>query len=242
MEQISISTIIAQKEVINDSALSPINVTDVSCSSQSTPIKDEASYNNEPIQFKSTPIPLMVKREPRVNFHSIADLIGSPSVRDNKIEVSIGSSGYSSNNDSGIVGTPKQDKFSDKENDKKLRTTFTDYQKQQLEIYFEQNPYPDPRETEDMSQRLGLGEAVIKVWFQNKRSRDKSRKFSHKNRAAMRALENSSKGNLQSATSLYSSPIYKNLQVLSSRINSYQNYMSAIQYQSAFIKNNGSFY
>ena len=40
-----------------------------------------------------------------------------------------------------------------------------------LEQYFRRNPYPDPRETEDLSKQLNLPENVIKVWFQNKRSR-----------------------------------------------------------------------
>lgn len=239
MEPITISTITGHDAVHNDSALSPINVTDVSCNSQSTPIKNDASYTETPIQFKSTPIPLIVK--PKVNFHSIADLIGSPSVRTAKAQDSMGSSGYASNNDSGIASHSGTPKGVDKENDKKLRTTFTDYQKQQLDIYFQHNPYPDPRETEELSQRLGLGEAVIKVWFQNKRSRDKTRKFSHKNRAAMRALENTGKGNTKQVSSLYSSPIYNNLQVLSSRINSYQNYMAVLQNQNVF-RSNGSFY
>jgi hypothetical protein len=61
---------------------------------------------------------------------------------------------------------------------KKVRTTFSDQQKMMLEYYFERNPYPDPKEAEDMSERLCLSENVIKVWFQNKRSRDKQRKFS----------------------------------------------------------------
>jgi hypothetical protein len=64
-------------------------------------------------------------------------------------------------------------------NGKKVRTTFTDQQKWMLEQYFKQNPYPDPRETEDLSNQLVLSENVIKVWFQNKRSRDKQRKYSN---------------------------------------------------------------
>ena len=52
-----------------------------------------------------------------------------------------------------------------------------------LEQYFRRNPYPDPRETEDLSKQLVLPENVIKVWFQNKRSRDKQRKFSKDNKA-----------------------------------------------------------
>jgi hypothetical protein len=51
-----------------------------------------------------------------------------------------------------------------------------------LDIYFNKNPYPDPSETQELSEQLVLPENVIKVWFQNKRSRDKQRKFSHSNR------------------------------------------------------------
>lgn len=56
-------------------------------------------------------------------------------------------------------------------NNKKIRTSFSDQQKSMLEYYFEHNPYPDPKETEDISVKLSLTENVIKVWFQNKRSR-----------------------------------------------------------------------
>ncbi len=51
-----------------------------------------------------------------------------------------------------------------------------------MDIYFNKNPYPDPSETQELSEQLVLPENVIKVWFQNKRSRDKQRKFSHSNR------------------------------------------------------------
>ena len=51
-----------------------------------------------------------------------------------------------------------------------------------MDVYFAKNPYPDPSETQELSEQLSLPENVIKVWFQNKRSRDKQRKFSHSNR------------------------------------------------------------
>jgi FixJ family two-component response regulator len=54
-----------------------------------------------------------------------------------------------------------------------------------LDVYFQQNPYPDPRETEEISNDLNLPESVIKVWFQNKRSRDKQRKFSNRSRSRL---------------------------------------------------------
>jgi len=69
-----------------------------------------------------------------------------------------------------------------KQDSKKLRTTFTDSQKQMLDEYFATNPYPDPKETEDLSNQLCLPENVIKVWFQNKRSRNKQRKSTNSKR------------------------------------------------------------
>jgi hypothetical protein len=45
-----------------------------------------------------------------------------------------------------------------------------------LDQYFRKNCYPDPMEIEDLSQSLNLPEGVIKVWFQNKRSRNKQKK------------------------------------------------------------------
>ena len=110
-------------------------------------------------------------------------------------------------------------------------------QKQQLEVFFQRNPYPDPRETEEMSAQLGLGEAVIKVWFQNKRSRDKQRKFSHANRAAMRAalsVNPQSKENVSVQFGVSSSPILSNIQMLTSRICQYQSAMTAWNNQRHF--------
>lgn len=238
MEQITISNIINEQfnGKNNDSgAFSPINVTDVTDVSQSTPIKAEAtkaieSYGTPKIvnrsEAQSTPISAY---RPKVNFHSIADL-ASP----------CNESGYSSN-DSGMLSmnycTPKAtetDKNKD-DNRKPIRTTFSDYQKQQLEVYFQHNPYPDPRETEELSAKLGLGEAVIKVWFQNKRSRDKQRKFSHANRAAMRAALNAQQNKENHLKAQYAtSPIFTNIQMLTSRISQYQSAMSAIQNQRTF--------
>jgi hypothetical protein len=58
---------------------------------------------------------------------------------------------------------------------KKYRTAFNNKQKYALEQYFKQNLYPNSLEIEELSKTLGLGEYVIKVWFQNKRSRSKNK-------------------------------------------------------------------
>ena len=98
-------------------------------------------------------------------------------------------------------------------NEKKVRTTFTDHQKKMLDVFFKKNPYPDPRETEELSQQLALPENVIKVWFQNKRSRDKQRKFSNKSAAKLQSSMQSSQA--------FSSPLIANLHFLSKLQNGY---------------------
>ncbi|CAF0797892.1 unnamed protein product [Rotaria sp. Silwood1] len=64
---------------------------------------------------------------------------------------------------------------------KKIRTAFTDNQKQCLDRFYSTNRYPDPTEMETLSHLLLLDEKVIRVWFQNKRSREKNypRNYSH---------------------------------------------------------------
>ena len=58
---------------------------------------------------------------------------------------------------------------------KKNRTAFTDAQRCSLERFYITNRYPDPTELEDLSRMLTLEEKVIRIWFQNKRSREKTR-------------------------------------------------------------------
>jgi len=57
---------------------------------------------------------------------------------------------------------------------KKIRTAFTDDQKQYLDHFYSINRYPDPTQMEKLSCLLSLDEKVIRVWFQNKRSREKT--------------------------------------------------------------------
>lgn len=121
----------------------------------------------------------VITRRPRVNFHSIDDLASSdPSSSECD-------SGYST---SYSVNQSSQSKPVDEESDsdeidenkensskravvesasgKKVRTTFTEQQKRSLDEYFQRNPYPDPRETEELSQQLVLPESVIKVIYE----------------------------------------------------------------------------
>lgn len=180
------------------------------------------------------------KRKPRVNFHSIDDLANS---EDSGIASNVSSNMSKSTNESSpaLIQSQFNKKLDEveqeeeekeniennkkqqlNENGKKFRTTFTDQQKKALEVYFQKNPYPDPKETEDLSQQLVLPENVIKVWFQNKRSRDKQRKFSHKSRQ-----QNNTSTNVEN--NVYNqSPIVANLQLLTSRLNTYATLAAAV--------------
>lgn len=210
-------------------------------------IESSTSVNHStPILFHALN-KLSSKRPPRVNFHSIEDIVYGGETKPVNISQSSyeNESGYSSFNSSNNM-TPSFQKHSesssmenvsdseevnDKENkksdgSKKARTTFTDDQKRSLDVYFQKNPYPDPRETEELSRELSLPENVIKVWFQNKRSRDKQRKFSNRSRVPVQFNENNK--NLP-----VSSPLVANLQLLSSRFSTYlaaaNNYHNSFQ-------------
>ena len=199
----------------------------------------------------------LTTRKPRVNFHSIEDLATteSSSTSESMTDSGFCSSYNQTSHDSSHHRHANVAEESDSEDvevsdnkenmmgrrnehgsnaSKKLRTTFTEAQKQALDVYFQRNPYPDPRETEELSQQLVLPENVIKVWFQNKRSRDKQRKFSHKARAALIVDSSASPSNFGVAQTAYSSsPLVANLQMLTSRFNSYAAAAVAAHAQSA---------
>ncbi|KAI3381922.1 hypothetical protein SNEBB_010697 [Seison nebaliae] len=74
---------------------------------------------------------------------------------------------------------------------KKLnRTKFSDKQKKELIEAYKQNSYPDPQETKELSDKLEVTESTIKIWFQNRRAREKKKMNSKKVPTFLEILRN----------------------------------------------------
>ncbi|KAJ7388857.1 hypothetical protein OS493_035197 [Desmophyllum pertusum] len=84
---------------------------------------------------------------------------------------------------------PAPENECDRSRQRRRRTAFTDEQLDRLEDSFENEKFPGIQIREDLARELGIGEARIQVWFQNRRARWRKREIKNKPAPALPAAK-----------------------------------------------------
>lgn len=143
----------------------------------SSPYVDDRNMSALYNHFKSSTPITSETRKPRVNFHSIQDLISDSGASLNFEEIqeepmSRGSSQVENIAQAVEIQTNSR---------RRTRTNFTARQKNELEVWYKvTNQYPTSEQIEEIGNSLNLEPSVIRVWFQNKRARSRNQPKSKK--------------------------------------------------------------
>ena len=78
----------------------------------------------------------------------------------------------------------------------RVRTVLTEKQLSLLKSCYSANPRPDALMKEQMVEMTGLSPRVIRVWFQNKRCKDKKRHIANKSKVCTATLVHKSDGDI----------------------------------------------
>uniref|UniRef100_A0A7E4UQZ9 Homeobox domain-containing protein n=1 Tax=Panagrellus redivivus TaxID=6233 RepID=A0A7E4UQZ9_PANRE len=135
------------------------------------PSTSPLSSKSADISARSTPSSLCMA--PPHHFSSLASLPGSASSQRHSA---------SSTNSTASGKKSKKDKPSTR-----VRTVLSEYQLKILKTMYQQNTRPDAGTKDNLVEMTGLSARVIRVWFQNKRCKDKKRQTAMKE--AQRTME-----------------------------------------------------